>query len=259
MNHFSTFRPMWWLLAFYSLVAFPARAQSVGIGTTKPSANAALDVSSTNKGLMFPRVDTAAVPNPSAGLLIYSQQLKAPAYHNGSRWNTLTGGATAATTGAAAAAGLQAPSSISYTIDNGNGAITTGTFTSIVTLSNSISQVVSLSSAGVGAGKASFSDVAIQKAIDINSVPFISSLITGRTINSIEFKVYYSPAGVSTLYYTIKLTNAYLSNYQVNFADLATEQLSFTGKIYTYTTGATPDGKSSRKFGWDKVHNVEVP
>jgi hypothetical protein len=110
MKYASFFRPALWLLALCSLVAFPTHAQSVGIGTTKPSANAALDVSSTKQGLMFPQVDMAAVTNPGAGLLIYSQQLKAPAYHNGSRWNTLTGGAV--TTGAAAAADLQAPSSI---------------------------------------------------------------------------------------------------------------------------------------------------
>ncbi|MGI4834316.1 MAG: type VI secretion system tube protein Hcp [Janthinobacterium lividum] len=252
MKHFSTFGRALLLLACYQLAPARAQAQSIGVGTTKPSANAALDVYSTNKGLMFPRVDTAAVANPSAGLLIYSQQLKAPAYHNGNRWTTLAGGAAAAT-GPAAAAGLQAPSSISYTIDSGNGIVTTGTFTSIVSMSNGVSTPVSLASGSTSSvGKASFSDVSIAKAIDDNSTAFINSLVVGKAIPSIEFKVYYSPAGVSTLYYSIKLTVAYLTSYQVNFADSAMEQLSFTGQTYTYTNWTK---KTPQTFSWNVSTN----
>jgi len=48
---------------------------SVGIGTTNPAANAALEISSTSKGLLLPRLTTAqrsAIAYPSSGLLIYN-------------------------------------------------------------------------------------------------------------------------------------------------------------------------------------------
>jgi hypothetical protein len=52
---------------------FYATAQ-VGIGTTNPSASSMLDVTSTTKGLLVPRMTTAqrnAIPSPATGLLIY--------------------------------------------------------------------------------------------------------------------------------------------------------------------------------------------
>lgn len=248
------------LLAFYQYCPFGAAAQGIGIGTNKPSANAALDVFSTSKGLMFPRVDTAAVANPSAGLMVYSQQLKAPAYYNGTKWNKLSG-TNGTTAGATAAAGLQAPSSISYTIvDAGNSTVTSGTFTSIVTLSNGITQTLNIGSqsTGAGAGKASFSDVTIQKAIDANSIPFINVLTIGKSVKTITFDVYYAPAGVPVLYYSIKLTNAYVSNYQVGFSDQAMEQVSFAAEIYGYQTYIS-DPKSGKptikNFAWDRTKN----
>ena len=62
----------------------------IGIGTNAPSANAVLDVSSTNKGLMLPRIsDTTSVVNPTAGLLIYNNKTKTPTFHNGAAWQTL--------------------------------------------------------------------------------------------------------------------------------------------------------------------------
>jgi len=49
-------------------------AQNIGIGTTQPDASAALDISSSNKGLLIPRVDlTAAAPaTPATGLMVFN-------------------------------------------------------------------------------------------------------------------------------------------------------------------------------------------
>ena len=50
----------------------------VGVGTTTPDASAALHVSATNKGVLFPQVnlasltDAAAVPSPAPSLLVYN-------------------------------------------------------------------------------------------------------------------------------------------------------------------------------------------
>ena len=49
-------------------------AQNVGIGTTTPNGSAQLDVSSTSRGILIPRMTTVAVSgisNPAKGLMIY--------------------------------------------------------------------------------------------------------------------------------------------------------------------------------------------
>jgi uncharacterized protein (TIGR02145 family) len=51
-----------------------AQAQNVGIGTPTPAASAQLDVSSTTKGFLLPRLTTAqrtAIATPTDGLLVY--------------------------------------------------------------------------------------------------------------------------------------------------------------------------------------------
>ncbi|MBB1283313.1 tail fiber domain-containing protein [Flavisolibacter sp. BT320] len=51
---------------------------AIGIGTTNPNASAALDISSSDKGLLIPRVaitssnDVATIPSPTASLVIYN-------------------------------------------------------------------------------------------------------------------------------------------------------------------------------------------
>src|SRR5882757_1009902 len=51
-----------------------AHAQNIGIGTTQPDASAALDISSSNKGLLMPRLDLAATAptTPATGLMVFN-------------------------------------------------------------------------------------------------------------------------------------------------------------------------------------------
>ena len=63
-------------LAFV-LPCFIAIAQNVGIGTALPNTNALLDVSSTDKGLLIPRMNASqrtAIASPAKGLLIYQTE-----------------------------------------------------------------------------------------------------------------------------------------------------------------------------------------
>ncbi len=66
----------------------------VGIGTSSPSASALLDVTSTNKGILIPRMTSSqknAISSPTTGLLIF--QTDAPAgfyYYNGSSWISIS-------------------------------------------------------------------------------------------------------------------------------------------------------------------------
>ena len=66
-----------------------ANAQSVGIGTASPNANAALDVTSTTQGLLPPRMTTIqrdAITSPPAGLVIYNTTISAFQCYNGTAW-----------------------------------------------------------------------------------------------------------------------------------------------------------------------------
>jgi microcystin-dependent protein len=69
---------------------------NVGIGTTTPDASAALDVTSTDKGVLFPRMTQAqrtAIASPATGLLVYqtggNPNLSGYYYYSGTSWTKL--------------------------------------------------------------------------------------------------------------------------------------------------------------------------
>ncbi len=86
------------LLVLFLLCTYYAEAQT-GIGTTTPNASAKLDVYSTNKGFLPPRVtltstsDASTIASPAEGLLVYnlgSVGLQAGYYYwNGANWATI--------------------------------------------------------------------------------------------------------------------------------------------------------------------------
>jgi hypothetical protein len=63
----------------------------VGIGTTSPNSSAALDITSTNKGLLIPRM-TAYPSSPAVGLLVYRTDLNGFYAWNGTAWTQATFG-----------------------------------------------------------------------------------------------------------------------------------------------------------------------
>ena len=66
-----------------------SKSQSVGIGTTTPDATAQLDISSTSKGLLIPRLSTGqrnAIVSPAQGLMILNLDDKCIDIWNGSTW-----------------------------------------------------------------------------------------------------------------------------------------------------------------------------
>lgn len=72
-------------------------AAQVGIGTTAPHNSAALEISSTNKGILVPRMPQANRPaSPATGLLIY-QTDNTPGFYvyNGTAWTAVSGSGSA--------------------------------------------------------------------------------------------------------------------------------------------------------------------
>lgn len=68
-------------------------SQSVGVGTQTPHPSAMLDVVSTTKGFLMPRVTNRSnVPSPAAGLMVYETTTNAIWIYNGSGWVQLGSG-----------------------------------------------------------------------------------------------------------------------------------------------------------------------
>ena len=80
-------------LAMSVMGAF-AQKDNVGIGTTKPDQSAALEISSSNKGLLTPRMSLQqriAIQNPATGLIVYQTDLLSGFYfYNGKEWKSMT-------------------------------------------------------------------------------------------------------------------------------------------------------------------------
>ncbi|MFD0878372.1 hypothetical protein ACFQ1A_29675, partial [Massilia pinisoli] len=68
-------------------------AENVGIGTTKPDRSAILDLSSTSKGLLIPRMTLAQrgkITNPASGLMIFQTDYVPGFYYfDGSEWKSM--------------------------------------------------------------------------------------------------------------------------------------------------------------------------
>ncbi len=135
----------------------------VGIDTAAPYANAALDINSSNSGLLIPRLTTAeinAIPTPALSLMVFNNTTQCLMMYNGTNWQNIFCGCTGPLPAPAAITGpvLLCPSTLGYvystpmtnattwiwTVPPAVGAITAGQGTSTIT-------VTSAGSAGSGA------------------------------------------------------------------------------------------------------------
>jgi len=70
---------------------------NIGIGTNAPDASAALDISSTTKGLLIPRMTTAqrnSIAAPVKGLMVFDNDSSSFWYFDGNSWSNLAAGGT---------------------------------------------------------------------------------------------------------------------------------------------------------------------
>jgi hypothetical protein len=62
---------------------------ALGVGTASPAASAVVDVTSTTKGFLFPRMTTTqrnAITSPAEGLVVYDLTWHSILYYNGTNW-----------------------------------------------------------------------------------------------------------------------------------------------------------------------------
>ncbi|MEP7170774.1 MAG: hypothetical protein ABI855_15505, partial [Bacteroidota bacterium] len=74
-----------------ALITRNCLAQGVGINNPTPAASALLDLTSTSKGLLAPRMTTAqrnAIASPATGLLVYDTSVNQFYFYNGAAWTS---------------------------------------------------------------------------------------------------------------------------------------------------------------------------
>jgi len=67
---------------------------SIGVGTVSPAASSLLDISTTTKGVLFPRLNTTqqnAISSPATGLIIWNTDSLALCSYSGSAWGKIVG------------------------------------------------------------------------------------------------------------------------------------------------------------------------
>jgi len=130
MKHFYT------LLALVLLTA--TTYAQIGINNENPDPSAALDITSTTKGLLIPRMTNAqrqAISNPAAGLQVFVTDLDGGSFmfYDGTKWGTLSFTKTipdAPTIGTATLGNAQATVSFTAPSSDGGSVITSYTATS---------------------------------------------------------------------------------------------------------------------------------
>jgi hypothetical protein len=218
----------------------------VGIGTNTPSGNSVLDVSSTNKGIMLPRInDTSLVSNPGAGLMIYDKASNAPAFHNGTQWSTL------ATLDALTAAA--STDSITYTITGAASGFLNGIFGAISIGSVASNQNTPLSPE---VGFASFSALVFVKPMDYNSTGFSKAVAFGISQGPmvLEFKIF--TKGAITPYYSIKATTMFVNGFNVSLGGPGqgfVEQVTISPTIIGYKNWV-----NNVSFAWNILTRTQV-
>lgn len=89
-------KSLYFLFAMAVLHSSDVAAQAVGIGTTTPHGSAQLDVTSTSRGFLMPRMTSAqrvAIAAPAAGLTVFETTSSSIWVYNGSGWVQMgTGG-----------------------------------------------------------------------------------------------------------------------------------------------------------------------
>ncbi len=222
------------------------QAQNIGIGTQTPDNSAIVDIASTSKGLLLPRLaDTTSVSTPATGLVIYNQNTKSPNYYDGAKWKDvadarnnfvpLEGNITYTITGTTVVGGIAVDAGPLVAIDYSN--IST----------------VPRPTGGGGAGRPNGMDsIIIYKEFDGNSIIFKRAHLSGTNIQGIEISQFLPNA--ATPFYSIKLTNFSVSSQSFFISEKTgklTEKYGLIAQIIGYK-----DWVNNKSFSFNVVTTV---
>lgn len=146
------------ILAFYAKIL---NAQT-GIGTTTPHASAKLDVSSTDKGFLPPRMiatQRTAILNPASGLIVYQTDGNAGLYYYGSSgWIYIINSTTNVLSVVNGGTGTTTSTGTGSVVLSNNPILTTPTLGTPIsaTLTNAIGLPIATGVSGLGTNVASF-------------------------------------------------------------------------------------------------------
>lgn len=184
----------------------------VGIGTTTPDQSAQLDVVSTNKGLLFPRVaSTADVISPTKGLVVYQISGSEGLYvYDGGSWQRLVG--TSGVPSATYATGYNSDTRSYYTnsFDTFSNVQLSGFLMPNSSTFSPINSGTYLISYRVNVGSGAL--IAVQVNVDggilpgsyfqkVGSIPFIAIDAIGELTPSSQVKLQYVCAGPTQISY----------------------------------------------------------
>jgi len=223
MKTFLVKKPLFLIAFLTCLVA--SQAQTVGIGTTTPDNKSILDIVSTNKGVLIPRIDdTSNVSNPAEGLIIYNKNTQTPYCYNGTRWLSMSGAF---------------PTILSTSTDRITYLITASDFMPVeypvIGLSHEVTNNATVGLGGITNNRAEFSEFNFTKKQDRNSPSFNRLAAIPTLLTSIEFKVY--AAGAVTPYMSYRLKNIIITGFISNGAavgDPYVESIFFNFENYGF-------------------------
>ena len=240
------------LLFLMSLIYFKSTAQ-IGIGTTSPNASAALDLTSTSKGLLIPRltsVQRADIANPTAGMVIFCTNCGPNGemqLYNGSSWlnpatNTAAATLPVLTTTAISNIAKFSASSGATILDNGTSSISAKG----VCWSTSANPTTSNSKTTDGTGNASFSSSIT--SLSVNTTYYVRAYATSASGTGYGNQLTFTtlPAEVASFATT---TSSAITGYSATISSNITSEngASVTERGVCYSTTTNPTTSSSKQ------------
>ncbi len=227
-------------ITFYIILtcSFPAFSQ-VEISPT--SVNAELRVNSATKGILLPRVNSPSLVNsPEEGLMIYDKATKAPAFHDGAKWNSMM---------------MPMPSvvgtdSLTYTFLTGYGPL--------IQINNPLPLLsMSMGASFPGApNNITWQSFNFSKAMDLNTIPLITIFGNKPATTNIVIEIKVYKKGTNLHYFSYKFSNIILSSVQFGALTGSTgqvESFSMEAKIFAWKNNIT-----GQSVGFDTTTGAQV-
>lgn len=185
-----------------TLFATISLAQNVGIGTNTPDASAKLDITSSNSGLLIPRVslssttDVATISSPATSLLVYNTNASITSgdgvgyyYYDGTQWVKLSTGSTSEDWSLTGNSGTNATSNFLGTTDA----------TDLVFRTNNNEQMRIKSSGYIGVGTTTpTSRFDVRQSINTNNYSMSNFQLTSQNTTGIATSIFARSTGTGT-------------------------------------------------------------